>query len=277
MMEDGPYIMVAPNGARRGKADHPNLPIAPEELAAEAIRSREAGAAVFHLHVRDGDGEHSLDPGLYEAALRAVRGAVGDDLVLQITTEAVGRFSAETQMETVRAVRPEAVSVALREILPDDDHEPAARDFFAWMKGEGIWPQIILYDQNDVVRFVALHMLGAFAVGVPSVLLVLGRYAEGQRSEPADLDPFLDALKPIRDRVDWSICAFGPQENACIARAISEGGNARVGFENNLYLPDGDLADYPADLVRLAADSARAAGRPPVDAATLRGRIAGWL
>ena len=98
-------VMVAPNGARRTKADHPNLPITPPEIAREAELCRAAGATVLHLHVRAPDGRHSLDPDLYRAAVDAVRAALGARMVIQMTTEAVGRYSPAEQMAAVREVR----------------------------------------------------------------------------------------------------------------------------------------------------------------------------
>lgn len=276
-MSDGTIVIAAPNGARRTKADHPNLPMTAAEIAAEAVRCRDAGASVLHLHVRDADGVHSLDPDLYRQATDAVRDAVGETLVIQPTTEAVGRYSANEQMATIRALEPEAVSLALREILPDGADDTAARAFFAWMKTQRIWAQIILYDTADIDRFIALHATGLFAVSRPSLLLVLGRYAEGQRSEPSDLDPMLDALAPVRTGVNWTVCAFGPRENACMAHSIGAGGDVRVGFENNLYLPGGGMADHTADLVALAAEAARTAGRPPRGAAAVRDLVADWF
>lgn len=273
----GTIVMAAPNGARRTKADHPNLPVTATELAAEAVLCRDAGASVLHLHVRDGQGAHSLDAGLYREALAEVRGALGDSMVLQVTTEAVGRFSPEEQIAVVRALKPEAVSLALRELAPDAAGEPAARDLFEWMRDNRVWAQVILYDPADIARFVSLAETGLFAVARPSVLLVLGRYTVGQVSDPQDLTPMLEALAPVRDAVSWWVCAFGAQENACMARAIAEGGNVRVGFENNFYLPDGRRAGHTADLVALAAETARAAGRPPLSAGEVRAMIAGWF
>lgn len=273
----GAFVMAAPNGARRTKADHPALPMTAAELAEEARRCRDAGAAALHVHVRDSAGLHTLDADLYREAIDAVRDAVGEDLVLQITTEAVGRFTPEEQMASVRAVRPEAVSVALREILPRAEIDEPVRDFFAWMHEERIWVQIILYDEADVSRFVELHDTGLFAARHPSAILVLGRYTAGQRSRPEDLDVLLDALAPERPTIPWAVCAFGPLENACVARAFAEGGHGRVGFENNLYLPDGTLAPHTSDLVRLAVEAARDAGRVPMDAAQLRRDMAAWL
>ena len=91
-------IGVAPTGARKSKADHPALPITPREIADTAAACREAGAALLHLHVRDPDGRHSLDAGAYREAIEAVRHAVGDDLVIQVTSESGGRYAADEQM-----------------------------------------------------------------------------------------------------------------------------------------------------------------------------------
>ncbi|MGB0967112.1 MAG: 3-keto-5-aminohexanoate cleavage protein, partial [Halocynthiibacter sp.] len=60
--------------------------------------------------------------------------------------------------------------------------------------------------------------------------------------------------------LDWTICAFGPNELACARAALQAGGNLRVGFENNLHLPDGTLARDNAELVSLAVNEGRALG-----------------
>jgi 3-keto-5-aminohexanoate cleavage enzyme len=110
-------IAVAPNGARRTKVDHPRLPMTAAEIARDAAEALEAGAAMIHLHVRDENGAHTLDADLYREAVTAVKQAVGDKLVTQITTEAVGRYTAQEQIAVVDALNPESVSIALREIL----------------------------------------------------------------------------------------------------------------------------------------------------------------
>ncbi|MFC3119632.1 3-keto-5-aminohexanoate cleavage protein [Jhaorihella thermophila] len=37
--------------------------------------------------------------------------------------------------------------------------------------------------------------------------------------------------------MDWTVCAFGPAEHACLLQALRLGGNVRIGFENNLHAP----------------------------------------
>ncbi len=55
-MTDPVVIAVAPNGARKSKADHPRLPLTPSELAECAQDCLDAGASMLHLHVRDAAG-----------------------------------------------------------------------------------------------------------------------------------------------------------------------------------------------------------------------------
>jgi uncharacterized protein (DUF849 family) len=265
-------IAIAPNGGRKTRADHPALPLAPAELAATAAECLEAGAAMIHVHVRDADGRHLLDADAYRAATAAIHGAVGDRLVVQITSEALGIYRPEEQMRVVRETRPEAVSLALREYLGDGGDEMAFADFLAWLAREKVMPQIILYDAEDARRLGALRAKGALPWENVPVLYVLGRYTKTQQSAPADLLPFLAPAAPRFG--SWMVCAFGRDEAACVSAAALLGGHARVGFENNLLLPDGSTATSNADLVRAVTAIIGAAGRGTMTADEMRRR---WL
>lgn len=265
---EGTAIAVAPNGGRRTKMDHPAIPIGPEDLARTAAECAEAGAAMIHIHVRDADSRHLLDAEAYRAATRAIRDAIGDRLVVQMTTEALGLYAPEAQMTVVKEVRPEAASLALREFLPNEAAEPAFAAFLAWMANERIAPQFILYSPEEAVRLSALMKRGLIPWNDPPVLFVLGRYTAGQTSAPADLLPFLAPEMP-RFR-HWSVCAFGRHEAACVAAGALLGGHIRVGFENNLFLPDGSTAASNVALVTAAADIVTAAGLTLASAADLR-------
>ncbi|ACB79379.1 protein of unknown function DUF849 [Methylorubrum populi BJ001] len=268
-----PLILAnAPNGATRTKADHPALPITADEIARTAAEIAEAGAALIHVHVRDRAGRHLLDAEAYRAVTAAIRAEVGDRLVVQITSEAAGRYQSPEQMAVVRATRPEAVSLALREIVPDAGAEAAAAQFFAWARAERVLLQIILYTPDEVTRYHALKARGVLGAGGDFPLFVLGRYTPGQVSVPADLLPFLAAAGESLPL--WSICAFGPRENACALAAAALGGHVRVGFENSLLAPDGSRAESNAAQMRRAADGARLLGRPLADADTARAMMA---
>lgn len=264
-------LTVAPNGARVGRHEHPAVPLDPAALAATARACLDAGAAVLHLHVRDADDRHSLDAGRYREALAAVRAAVGDGMVLQVTTEAAGRYHPASQMALVRELVPEAVSLALGELVPDAAAETDARAFFAWLAGQPVQPQLIVYSGAELERYQALRAGGVIPDMPHWLLFVLGRYAAARTADPLELLPFL-----VRHEADvpWAACAFGPREHACTVAAAALGGHVRVGFENNFLLKDGSIASDNAALVAQAAEAAQALGRPLATANDVRGMFA---
>jgi len=257
-------IAVAPNGARKNKADHPALPITPKELADTASRCLDAGACMIHLHVRDKNNAHTLDVDAYRTAIAAIRSQVGAKLIVQVTSEAVGIYQAEQQMAMVRELKPQAVSLALRELCPDAQHEIEAARFFKWLNTEQIIPQYILYNEEDVHRFNQLRKREIIPGDMVSALLVLGRYQQKKDSSPADLLPLLSAFEVTPQ---WSVCAFGASEGGCMITAAGLGGHCRIGFENNMQLITGEIASGNEALVNQIAANAQLVGRRPASAA----------
>ncbi len=248
-------VMSAPNGARRDHADHAALPITADESAADAVALLDAGVSILHLHVRDDAGKHSLDAERYRQAIAAVRKRVGEELVIQVTTEAVGQYTCEQQIALVRELKPEAVSLALREICPLETEEQTAAEFFAWMRSEKIWPQYILYSVDDVLRFDDMRQRGIFADDAPFAMFVVGEYASATPGSVTDLNLMLAATNA--DDYPWAVCCFGQNENEVMLAATAQGGHVRLGFENNLHLPEGAVAADNAALIRrYVADSA---------------------
>jgi 3-keto-5-aminohexanoate cleavage enzyme len=247
-------IMVAPNGARKTKADHPQIPITPEELAQEAVKCVSAGASALHMHVRDKNDGHVLDAARYLEVLASAK-PVASGAILQITTEAVGIFSPDEQMQCVRDVAPESVSIALKELIPDARSESVAQKFLNELEDAGCSVQFICYDGDDVKRFLELRGRGIIPQRHPFLLFVLGRYSVGQRSQPSDLDPFVEAISG--HDVAWAMCAFGKQECACALHAARLGGHIRIGFENNVLLPDGTEAPDNASLIDATVNELR--------------------
>ncbi len=242
-----PRVMVAPNGARRGKADHPELPVTLSEIVACARACHEAGAAAIHAHVRDTEGRHALDAGLYRELIEEMSLKV-PGMAVQITTEAGGRFDPATQRALLDAITPEGASAALREILADGDRE-AARRFYHKASEAGIALQHILYEPAEIDRLAEEIRAGTIAGGPLQLLFVLGRYTVGEESDPAGLQPFLAGMAARDIAADWALCAFGRSETACLAAALAAGGRARVGFENNFFMADGRRARDNAERV----------------------------
>ena len=258
-------LMVAPNGARRTKADHPALPITAAELAETAALCRAAGASAIHLHVRDAGGHHVLDAARYRVALAAIARRCGEGIVPQVTTEAAGRYDRRRQMALVRALRPTAVSLALRELVPDEGARTlaTAARFFRRLRRDRVSPQFILYSPRETARFRRLRAAGVIVQRHPFVLFVLGRYGVAAADPGPLLDAHLAALGG--GGVHWMVCAFGEREAAAALAAAARGGHVRIGFENNLLLPDGRPAADNAALVAATRRMLEAAGHQLMD------------
>lgn len=241
-----PNIMVAPNGAFKRKADHPAVPETVAELIETALACAKAGADGIHAHVRDAEGQHVLDAGLYREFLTELE-AVLPGFYAQITTEAIGKFSPDEQRRVVREVQPKAVSVALREMMSGD--KDAARTFYHEASEAGIEVQHILYDAKEVDWLADLIAEGVVPERPLSLLHVLGRYRPGHETVPSDLNgPIVRQM--VRDlKADWAVCAFGAAETDCLRHAVRSGGKVRVGFENNLLNADGSVAKDNAERV----------------------------
>ena len=265
-------LAVAPNGGRKTKVDCPLLPLSADELARTAAECLERGASMIHLHVRDAEGRHCLDPEVYRATIGRICQEVGDRLVLQITSESIGRYSPAEQRAAVLKTNPEAVSLALRELAPEEADEKDFCDFLRKLKQMRIWPQIILYTPAEAERLGAMLKQGLIPFDKLSVLYVLGRFALTRTALPRDVLPFLAPEMPRFE--SWSVCAFGRREAACVTAAALLGGHGRVGFENNLALPDGARARSNAELVGAAAHALEAVGLQAQTAEGLRQEIA---
>ncbi len=258
-MTDPFIIMSAPNGARRQKGDHPALPITPCELAECAVQVYDAGASILHLHVRDENNQHSLDVDRYRAAIRAIREAVGDDLIIQVTSEAVGQYNRFEQMDMVRRLKPQAVSLALREICPTDAALGEVEDFIRWVADEHIFPQYILYNEADYVRFERYRKKGFFQSDSPFVLFVLGRYQDAESSESVSSTGFLKKIQQAS--FPWAVCGFADNERHAIAYAAKQGGHVRVGFENNILQENKALLEDHTVMIKACVEAAQREGR----------------
>nr|WP_309501683.1 3-keto-5-aminohexanoate cleavage protein [uncultured Roseovarius sp.] len=247
-----PRLMVAPNGARHGKAYHPALPVTLSETVEVARACHAAGADGLHLHLRDADGAHLLDAVRYRDALALLAEAV-PGMAVQITTEAAGRYEAAHQRAVALAAGARLVSMSIREIR-SGTRATEARDFYETCAAQGIAVQHILYDPQDLALLaetLAPQMLTDPAL---QVIFVLGRYTEARESTPDDLKPFIEATRAYGMTPDWGLCAFGRHESDCLLAAHRAGGKLRVGFENNITMRDGSIAaDNAARVAEVAA------------------------
>lgn len=259
-------ITVAGVGAELSLADQPNLPVTPEALARDAAECREAGASIYHLHVRDASGQPTMAPAAFRAAHDAIARAT--DLIVQFTTGgAVG--DADDARVAPLDLRPEMATLTTGSVNFGDEvfwnPTPLVQRLYARMLELGVLPEYEIFEPGMIATAGHLYeTLGAdhhrhydFVLAVPGAM-------------PAWADSLSFLASHLPAEATWSATGIGRAFlDVCVA-AIDAGGHVRTGFEDVRYLGHGEPARSNAQLVRKVAEVAGSRGRPVADPTQVR-------
>lgn len=266
-------ITCALNGVLTDPRQH-NVPVTPEEMAAEARRAYDAGASVMHIHLR-GQGENkghlpSWDIELSTIVQAAIRDAC-PDVILNHTTGVVGP-KYRPALDVIAATRPEmaacnAGSLNYLKIRSDgrwawppmmfDNPVEKVQSFLDVMAAAGSIPEFECFD-TGIVRCVEMYRRAGMFSGVPQVNFVMG--VSSGMPACCDLLPILVKLAPEDAR--WQVTAIGRGEVwALHTKAAELGGHLRTGLEDTFYLASGETVTSNGQLIDALADTARQAGR----------------
>ena len=185
--------MVAPNGARPMKKDHAAVPITINEIVKTGEACFKAGAEAIHFHTRNNKGEHVLDSGLCKETLSELQKKV-PKMHLQITTEAIGKYSPEEMRKLAYDVLPPGISIGIREMIPS--RLPKSEDIKIYQKltEAGTKIQHICYEPEDIDLLSNLLTQCKISKDGVWCMFVIGHYS-GKISDPKK---FLFLLKNLK-------------------------------------------------------------------------------
>ncbi len=259
-------ITVAGIGAEVTPAQNPGLPVTPEQIGRDAIACRDAGASIYHLHVRDHTGAPTMDVDAFAAALDAIR--ANTDLVVQFTSGGAVTDTEEARIAPLR-LAPEMASLTTGSVNFGDDvffnPVPLVRRFYSRMHELGIVPEFEIFEAGMVATAIRLyeeleadlHQHFDFVLGVPGAL-------------PGDDEAIAFLRGRLPRGASWSATGIGRAHLAVTEAAIAAGGHVRTGFEDVRYLGPGRPAESNAQLVAQASDAGRARGREVATPETAR-------
>jgi uncharacterized protein (DUF849 family) len=263
-----------------------HVPVTPEEMAREARRARDAGAAVVHIHCRNqepGLGRlPSWDPEVALAICQAIRAEV-PDLILNLSTGIVGD-DISGPVACLERVKPELAALNAGSLnylklkasndwawppLLFDNPVEKVQAFEQVMRASGIVPECECFD-TGILRSVGLFARRGLVPDPPHVSLVMG--VESGMPAKASWLPLL--LEELRPGAHWQVIGIGRQEVWPLHRACAElGGDLRTGLEDTFYLPDGTRAASNGPLIEALANVAREAGRAVASPAEARAQL----
>jgi uncharacterized protein (DUF849 family) len=229
------YLKACINGARTPD-QHPNLPVTPAQLAAEAVAAHRAGAQAVHMHPKTADGVDSLQPDVVDAAVDAVRHAV-PGLPLGVTT---GFWALSDPDERLRAVEGWTV-------LPDfasvNWHEPGSEPLARLLLHMGLGVEAGIFTAEAASSW-AQSDLAAHCMRVMVEL--------GPDGDITTADDVLSEVLAAGSPAPVLLHGFGESCWPLLEHAGARGVQARIGMEDTLTLPDGSPAQGNADLVSAA-------------------------
>jgi 3-keto-5-aminohexanoate cleavage enzyme len=259
----GTLLTVAPTGAEVDKAAWPQLPTSLDELVAEARACQDAGAAMVHVHVRDGNARPTLDPVLLRDTVQALRGAT--DLVVQLSTGGSVHDALEDRLRVLDA-EPDACSLTCGTTNFGDDVFLNPWGFMVELYRRSqeleVVPEFELFDLGHVAALRRLlDTCGLPFGGAVHVDLVTG--VPG--GMPGTADAVLAAVRMLPAEVtSWSATGIGRAHLPVLAAALAAGGHLRVGMEDNLMFARGRPVSGNAELVARAARVCAELQRPPL-------------
>ncbi|RPI49513.1 MAG: hypothetical protein EHM55_23580 [Acidobacteria bacterium] len=228
-------IQAALNGTR-SRSEYAVIPTRPAQLATEARASVAAGADAIHVHVRDRDGNESLNAKDIAATLDAIRSACpGIPVGVSTGDWIVPDLHKRLSLIDSWSVLPDFVSVNL--------HEAGSLDVFRLLLGKNIGVEAGVWNAP------AAKALVESGLADRSVRILL-EPAEASCSARINLRQIESALAGVeRPRLLHGLgrCAWD-----LVALAAERGYDTRIGFEDTLRLPDGTRAASNADLVSAA-------------------------
>ena len=276
-MSSAVVITAALTGVLATREQCPAIPYTPVEIAEEARRAAEAGAAVVHIHARTPEGGPDWSVDTFREIQSEVRART--DVIVNFSTGSVG-MPAEERVAHIRELKPDIGALNMgsmnyaiyssRKKAFYHDHVFANpfRDiqfFLEAMNEAGVRPELECFDTGHIANTAPLLDLGTLRPPLQFSLImgVLGGI-------PGTARHLQNQVDTLPDGAYWQVIGIGLNQWALAASALAMGGNVRVGLEDNFYVEEGKMAGSNGDLVEKAVRLARYVGRPVATVAEAR-------
>lgn len=232
------FIEAALNGSR-SKADHPNIPVTTEELAAAAKNAVLAGAGAIHFHVRDHNGKETLEAAFVNEQVKAVKAAV-PDIPVGISTGAWIEPNISKRLELIRQweILPNFVSI--------NGHEPGFEQVVQAVLEKQIGVEAGLNSAQALENFISKDLLKE------CFRLLIEPEEQDQHAALATVKAIEDKLT---DKLPHQTVLLHGVDNTCwelLEVAKYKGYDLRIGFEDTLHDPSGAVAESNEALIKAA-------------------------
>ena len=252
-------ITAAVTGAWPKKENNPNVPMTPQEIADDVYACWKAGAAIAHLHMRDDNGNGTMDKNKFIETVNLIHERYPDcDIILNLTTSGDIYATDDTRLEHVQILKPEMASYDCGSmnwlnsglfinspkfltdcglLFQETNTKPEIEAFDPGMIGNAAY-----YIKKGVLKTpVHFQFCMGCANGIPGTMKNLIFMKETA-----------DELVG-KGNYTWSCFGVGHSAMEMLYGAVALGGGIRVGMEDNVMYAKGQLAESNVQFVERAA------------------------
>ncbi len=280
--EDPVVISCSISGVIANRDQCPAIPYTPLEYAAEARRAVEEGATQIHIHARTPDGTPSYEIEDFKAITEAILTEVGD-VIVNYSTGAIG-IPISKRIEYLRALRPDVAALNMSSMnyakyskrrkdfvfkAVFENSFDTIIEFLTAMRELGIKPEHECFDAGHVANLDPLIDMGLLEPPL-QISLVMG--VNGGIRPTARNVAFMSEQIPggAEGLNQWQTIGISRDQWKLLGAALVLGGNVRAGVEDNLYLPNGEMARSNGELIAKARQMAEDVGRRAATVAEAR-------
>jgi 3-keto-5-aminohexanoate cleavage enzyme len=284
-LDDPVVITCSISGAIANREQCPAIPYTPQEYAAEARRIVDEGGTMIHIHARKPDGTPSYEIEDFAAITDAIRGEVGDGAIINFSTGTIG-VALEKRIEYLRACRPEVAALNMGSMNYAKYSRSRKSFVFSMvfqnpfeeivqlleaMNELGIKPEHECFDLGHVGSLAPLIDMGVLKqpLHVDCVMGVVGGVPPTARNLAAMVEN-MPADAPGAQPSHWGVIGVSRDQWMLVSAALTLGGSIRVGLEDNLYLPSGEMGRSNGELIAKARQMVEDMGRRPASVSEAR-------
>jgi 3-keto-5-aminohexanoate cleavage enzyme len=280
--EDPVIISCSISGAIANRDQCPAIPYTPEEYAAEARRIVDEGGSQIHIHARTPDGTPSYEIEDFRAITEAIKAEV-DDVIINYSTGAIG-VPIEKRISYLRELRPDVAALNMSSMnyakysrrrkdfvfkAVFENSFDTIIEFLTAMRELGIKPEHECFDAGHVANLDPLLDMELLEEPL-QISLVIGVNG-GIRPNARNVGLMSEQIPGGPEGPNnWQVIGISRDQWRLLGASLVLGGNVRAGLEDNLYLPDGEMAKSNGELIAKARRMAEDVGRRAATVAEAR-------
>jgi 3-keto-5-aminohexanoate cleavage enzyme len=282
-LEDPVVITCSISGAIANRDQCPAIPYTPAEYGAEARRIVDEGGVMIHIHARTPEGVPSYEIEDFQAITEAIRAEVGDAVIVNYSTGTIG-VPLQKRVEYLRACRPEVAALNMGS-MNYAKYSRSRKDFVFKMVFANPFDEIIelLEAMNELAIKPEHECFDVGHVGSLAPLIDMGvlhtpLHVDCVIGVTGGIPPSARNLAAMVDNIPagshWGVIGISRDQWMLVTAALTLGGSIRVGLEDNLYLPSGEMARSNGELIAKARQLTEDVGRRPASVEEARAMLA---